>query len=509
MPRGKTKSSEIQIDNGRTELLAVQKARTDELVEHPTFFEHVRHFFDPIDVDHMRTVAKMDLASYEGVKSRAAQIFFQTSAGQMPPEPERRWSDNRVKTFRNWMVDKFPLGVPPRPAATLNIAEKDAAKMRPDASKLTNAEDIEKLKLAFKTLMERDSSNPQSYFTLAGIHWFPEPTYCVHREPRYNPWHRVYVDRFEAALRTVPGCEDIRLPYWDILKPIPDWLYKPPFDSYTLPQDVSEEYKAGHKVTRFDPQAIYASLASYDVASDIRRALNSTNFEAFTETIERAHNGGHLSIGPSGGMGDSDVAAFDPIFWFFHCNWERMWWSWQKRYGADTPDKFRSTVSDQTWLDDPLFNSLDPFGITTLETIDTSAYAYEEPALQFTDFAGFKTGNIPVARAFRLDKSSELSIRVKGIERLRIPGSFAVHLFADGKSLTRRAVFQSSQPAKCANCVKRSKVNVDIIVDKAAVEDKHLEVRIETLARNRIAQWVPLSQVGSPTINVRELLVSE
>ncbi len=480
----------------------------DDLVEHPTYLEHIRYFFDAIDIDHMRTVAGMDLSSYEGVKSRAAQIYFQTSSDQMPPEKSRRWPENRVRTFRNWMVDKFPVGVLPLDLVDLPGSPADLANVRQNAVKLKQ-DAIAKLRLAFQTLMDRDPDHPQGYFVLAGIHWLPGPTYCLHHEPRYNSWHRVYLDRFEAALRSVPGCEDIRLPYWDVLQPIPNWLLEPPFDSYVLPRDVNERYKAGFRVVRFKPQAIYDELALYEVAKDIEEALNAANFEAFALAIERAHDGGHASIGPQTGMGSTDLAAFDPIFWFFHCNWERMWWSWQKRYSADTLDRFRSTLSDQRWLDDPLLNTLEPFGATTLQTIDASGYAYEEVPTLFRARSGFTTGNVSIERAFRLSQQKKVSIRVKNIERLRIPGSFVVHLFADGASVAQRAFFQSSEPTKCPNCVKQAKVNIDFILDRNSVDGKRLAVRLETLAPDRVDRWIPQSQVDSPTINVRELLISD
>ena len=482
--------------------------RRDELVEHPTYLEHIRYFFDALDIDHMRAIAGMDLGTYEGVKAKASQIYFQTSAGKMPPEAERRWPKNRVTTFRNWMVDKCPLGVSPLDAKALMTATAETGPVRRDAGQLNESE-VKKLALAFSTIMGRDPDDAHSYFALAGVHWFPEPTYCLHHEPRYNSWHRVYIDRFESALRSVPGCEDLTLPYWDILKPIPDWLFMPPFDGYTLQRDASPNYKAGFRVSRFAREAIYKNLQEYDVASDIKVALNSANFETFAFAIERAHDSGHVAIGPPTGMGQPDVAAFDPIFWFFHCNWERMWWAWQRRYAADTLDKFRSTLSDQTWLDDAVLNSLEPFGVTSPQTIDASRYAYEDMPTQFSAVGGFVTGNVRIDRAFRLSTEKRVSIRVKDIERLRVPGSFVLHLLGDQKTLAKRAFFQSSEPQNCPNCVRQAKVNIDFVLDRSQIEGRRLEVKIETLDPKRIGPWVPLSQLGAPTINVRELLISQ
>ena len=73
------------------------------------------------------------------------------------------------------------------------------------------------------------------YFVLAGQHWFPAPNECLHHEDRFYPWHRVYVTKFEDALSSVPGAESVTLPYWDITRTPPDFLFDPPFDAYVLP----------------------------------------------------------------------------------------------------------------------------------------------------------------------------------------------------------------------------------------------------------------------------------
>jgi hypothetical protein len=482
----------------------------DAVVEHPTFLEHIRYFFDAVDIEHMKRVADLDLATYEGIRGKATQIYFQTSSGSMPPEAARRWPEGRVATFKNWIVDKFPVGSSPVNRDVLLGAAPGLTAVRRNVANLGEAE-LAQLRLAFNTLIQRDPTDPQSFFSLAGIHWFPSvPVTCAHHEPRYNPWHRVYIDRFEAALRSVPGCENINLPYWDILAPIPAFFFEAPFDSYTLQADAAPQYPAGFKTERNSATLIDEGLKSFAVAEDIAEAMNSPDFSRFTRFIETAHDGGHVAIGKA--MGKPDIAAFDPIFWFFHCNWERLFWAWQKRYNAESLESFRSTLSgmDSSWLDVSPFNELEPFGKNTLETIDATSYQYEEsPVSLFRDFAEVKTGNIPIDRSFRLLSTQLLSVRVKGIERLRIPGTFVVHLMADEKSIARRAFFQAEEPAKCPTCVRHAKVDVDLIVDRSEMENKRLEVRLETLDPMRVDPWVPLSQVGFPTINVRELLLAE
>ncbi|HTU11949.1 MAG TPA: tyrosinase family protein [Allosphingosinicella sp.] len=481
----------------------------DELVDHPTFLEHIRYFFDAIDIDHMKRQAGMDLATYEAVQAKAVDIYFQVSGGQMPPEPERRWPPARVQTFRNWIADQCPRGAASLDLAALGRAPDPRIPTRKNAASLPEAERA-RVGRAFQALIDRDPDDPNSYFSLAGIHWFPAPTFCVHHQPAYNPWHRVYIDRFEAAMRTVPGCEDVTLPYWDILEPVPDWLTQPPFDSYRLPRQVAPAYPANMVTRRNPPDVIAREVRSYPIAHNIREALNAPTFDKFRTDIEAAHDNGHVSCGDS--MDTPDIASFDPLFWFFHCNWERMWWAWQSRYDATDLASFRSTLppGNVEWLDDPLFNRLRPFGVETGSTIASGAYAYDAlPAGMFRERALVESGHVALGRSFQLSPHPRLSLRVKGIDRLRLRGSFVVHLFADGEEVAKQAFFQSLTPQDCAACAERAAVDVDFILDRAEIAGKSLEARIETRDPERVDPWVSLSQVGNPTINVRELLINE
>ena len=95
-----------------------------------------------------------------------------------------------------------------------------------------------------------------------------------------------------------------------------------------------------------------------------------------------------------------DVAAFDPIFWFFHANWDRLWWEWQKIMQATAYWTFRSTIfGSPAFLQAPL-NTLSPFTETADMTIDLTATGvdYAPPAAPG-----------PVHRTFRRPRSAASS----------------------------------------------------------------------------------------------------
>jgi hypothetical protein len=108
-------------------------------------------------------------------------------------------------------------------------------RLRKNVTSLT-APEIDLLRTAFTEIMGRAPDDPVGYFAIAGGHGLPH-SWCLHHEDRFQPWHRVYLKIFEDALRSVLGCQDVTLPYWDITTPLPDLLQQPPFASYTLPQD--------------------------------------------------------------------------------------------------------------------------------------------------------------------------------------------------------------------------------------------------------------------------------
>jgi hypothetical protein len=188
---------------------------TNEPVEHPTWLANIRQMFVPEDISHMRPQG-IDLSSYDNVKALATSIYGQVATGNMPHG--RTWSEAWNQTFLNWIKDGCPRGVP-QPAemltASLKKDAKSATRVRKDINTLTEDEWAKVVK-AFEGIMALDTSDPNSYFVQAGYHWYPLPyTYCMHHAPGYNPWHRAQMFAFEDALRSIEGCEDVTLPYWD------------------------------------------------------------------------------------------------------------------------------------------------------------------------------------------------------------------------------------------------------------------------------------------------------
>jgi tyrosinase len=479
---------------------------SEQPIKNPTWMADIRFFFTPEDIDHMGERG-IDLATYEGVKTNAVRIFGATEPpdATMPPDPRDNWTQARWDTFKNWIVNEFPIGtaipqpVPPV-AADAQRVRKDSNTLDPDSIKL--------LKTAFEGIMGLPVDDPKSYFAQAGIHWLPPPTFCLHHENRYNPWHRTYLHSFEDALRSIPACADVTLPYWDITSPIPDFLYQPPFDKYTLPRRIGEDFDAGYVTSRYTASEVINNVEERGIPGQITEALSRSVWSQFNSVIIRAHDNGHLATGET--LAQQDVAAYDPIFWFFHANLDRLWWKWQQTLGATTLNGFLSTVMGSTdWLRTPPFNSLPPFSETADQTIDLTARSvdYEHPEAEpIPDSLSQAFGSVPVGALRSLHSAHKVDVRVKGIDRLNIPGSFTVHLQAEGETIASQGFFQARDPQTCSACVEKGKVDIDLEVDFGQLRERPLSVVIEPMWPAAIGTTFPLSSAGDPTINMRLLL---
>jgi hypothetical protein len=258
-------------------------------------------------------------------------------------------------------------------------------------------------------------------------------------------------------------------------------------------------------------------MQDFGVFDDISTAANQTRFGKYNiggyeDFSIQAHDGGHVATGPT--MGDQNVSAYDPVFWFYHCNLDRLWLNWQIKLSADTLAGFKSVVDgDPSWLSVPPDDMLAGFdgqgglpGTTAGETISFGILYdphEQEAALEN------KVGSLEAARAFSIKRSDPVSVRVKDIDRLGIPGTFIVKLLADGEPIAKRAFFQPNSPQNCENCRKQARVNIDFRIEQEKLLDRRLSVEIEVPGLADVGTRFPLSQAGNPTINARLLLQDE
>jgi tyrosinase len=90
--------------------------------------------------------------------------------------------------------------------------------------------ELDDLMRAWRGIKALRPSDPNSFFMIGGYHGEPfrgagrfDPKwwggYCNHANVLFPTWHRAYLLRIEDALRSIPGCGDVTLPFWDEAAP--------------------------------------------------------------------------------------------------------------------------------------------------------------------------------------------------------------------------------------------------------------------------------------------------
>ena len=512
----------------------------DNVLEKPNWKDHIQYFFSDGDIQCMSSRA-IDLNSYYGVRLNADRIHFHTKRGSMPPQQARHWSEIKVRNFYNWMAAGYP--EEESQFKIFSLKQPNGNRIRRSIREYeSDPIALEKLKKAFRGMMEKPLNDPSGYYLLCSIHWLPAPAlYCRHHENSYNPWHRAYLIAFEDAMREIDGCEDVTLPYWDIQDDyIPDFLWEEPFSTYEFKTDVKDfrgfiAAKNGDTTTRQPQDNLLDRVREYrddlglTLSDYIDQALGASewqDFNGWTNSNNRRHNGiimahdlGHALCGTASVPGQvnrslavPNFAAFDPLFWFFHCNWDRLWWKWQKAVDATTLDKFTAlAVSEDDpddWISDPVVSMLQPFGVHAKDVINSSDWKIDYETygseLQIQPFS-FLHGSLGADKSIHVPNTDIVSIRVKGVNRLLIPGSFYLELLADDVVIGKNYIFQSDTPQFCLSCTKTGRFSLDFSVKINSIKNKELTVRVICLATSGLKVMTP-EEFGAPKINIRLML---
>jgi len=171
----------------------------------------------------------------------------------------------------------------------------------------------------------------------------------MHGNPRFLPWHRIYLLRMEELLKSVDPT--VCIPYWKSSEEqaFPAWLlgFTPTVNLMTGP----------HTVTRN-----IGAFATLPDAGAVTTAMGNGTFNTFAPALEGIHNSGHVWVG--GSMGSILTAPADPIFWMHHCEIDRLWAEWQTNNPGQNP-----TLAGAAAI-------MDPWSETEVDTRDITALGY-------------------------------------------------------------------------------------------------------------------------------------
>ncbi|MDV3352018.1 tyrosinase family protein [Leptothoe sp. LEGE 181152] len=288
---------------------------------------------------------------------------------------------------------------------------------------------------------------------------------------------------------------------WLIGKPPTEVTQMPPGQ---LPKKLDDEPQPAEEFSIFLRYLRCLDAPNYTVFS------NTTSAAAWNHGSEQAdiaipledpHNDVHLAVGgfdliiegkedqdgiltgANGDMGENNTAALDPIFFFHHCNVDRMFWVWQKKQQQqqklEVIAQYSGTSSTDSQGPTPGFapnSSLDlnsplhPF----TKTIDGMEVPYTsedcidiENQLNFTYSIGSLDPDgeemFQAEKASYDDRFSSKTLVVTKIDRALFQGSFVLRAYAEVGDETyylgHHSVLSRRNVVKCANCLTHLEVN--------------------------------------------------
>ena len=156
----------------------------------------------------------------------------------------------------------------------------------------------------------------------------------MHGNPRFLPWHRIYLLRLEELLQMVDPT--VCIPYWKSSEDqaFPPWLigFTPTVNLMGGPHTVTRNLGGG--ATLPDTAAVAAAMAN-------------VTYNTFAPRLEGIHNSGHVWIG--GTMGGVVTAPADPIFWMHHAEIDRIWAEWQATNPGQDPNLAGAAAIMDPW----------------------------------------------------------------------------------------------------------------------------------------------------------------
>lgn len=269
-----------------------------------------------------------------------------------------------------------------------------------------------------------------------------------------------------------------------------------------------------------------------NITTEFEDCLDAPNYTAFSNTqsagawnkqnagkvivpLESPHNDIHLAVGgfdipgqeddfddipgANGDMGENNTAGLDPIFFFHHCNVDRMFWLWQVKNGhtdsLDIIKGFPGTTNAQG--QGPAVGQSDNENLTL--TTPLKPFQHKNGVLYTSnDVINSETqlgiiyskGSFADSRITKIKAMTNTKkLQVSGINREQIRGSFLVLAYADlnGKEifLGSHSVLSRWNVANCENCQNTLDVEAFFnLSDKLTDEEiKQAHFRVEIKGR--------------------------
>lgn len=216
-----------------------------------------------------------------------------------------------------------------KPPASCDDDQKDELCVRRDHRMLT-ADQQNRLLNSFTAINALNALGP-----LVDIH--ANAVHQMHGNPRFLPWHRIYLVRLEELLQMVDPT--VCIPYWKSSEEqaFPFWLlgFTPTVDLLGGP----------HTVTRN-----IGAFATLPDAGAVAGVMGNGTFNTFAPALEGVHDSGHVWVG--GSMMSIPTAPADLVFWMHHAEIDRLWAEWQAANAGQNPNLAGPAAIMDPWPED-------------------------------------------------------------------------------------------------------------------------------------------------------------
>lgn len=216
-----------------------------------------------------------------------------------------------------------------KPPASCDDDQKDELCVRRDHRMLT-ADQQNRLLNSFTAINALNALGP-----LVDIH--ANAVHQMHSNPRFLPWHRIYLVHLEELLQMVDPT--VCIPYWKSSEEqaFPSWLlgFAPTVDLLGGP----------HTVTRN-----IGAFATLPDAGAVAGVMGNGTFNTFAPALEGVHDSGHVWVG--GSMMSIPTAPADLVFWMHHAEIDRLWAEWQAANPGQNPNLAGPAAIMDPWPED-------------------------------------------------------------------------------------------------------------------------------------------------------------
>ena len=194
----------------------------------------------------------------------------------------------------------------------------------------------------------------------------------AHGAPGFLPWHRAYILDLERELQAIDS--SVALPYWRFDQPSPN-IFTPEFlgvsnalGSVSFAASNPLQFWKTDGVLGISRRPLFntatGSASVINQASTLALGGSSAQYSSFRSMEGNPHGSAHVSFG--GSISSIGTATRDPLFFLLHCNVDRLWAVWQKKFARFDANLAASFDSSSSNVGHRLNDTMWPWnGITT------------------------------------------------------------------------------------------------------------------------------------------------